>query len=410
AIAEALLYADQSGLNITITESNASYYTVLLQMANGMKCNKTIELRSGTLRLNLSLENYMALFNGAPIYVRTGGNSTMNITTYTTYPNSTSVDGADIVVSGLEYITAESISGTSGSNGSGYFNYTLDINAEVDTSDSCWRKALLGEYTATATANLTNFYDGTDDESFYIWGIISSSIVPLPKGGKVMDVRVALTDEYGDPIYSENCKSETNVTYDDPYITMDVYQGASLYVTYESGTANDISLVSGKTYYKTDPSFSFNPAKSYTANINVTMPDFMDGSGNITHANEKELTFYDLGVANVSYDPVDGEIDVNITNYGTEALGDFDLVINYSTDNGTTWNICCATVDAPPKCDNPPNITASSPAVRKGSKVLDCDAALVPGNTNLINTTIVGVDPLDEDSTDDSLEVCYGNC
>lgn len=406
AIDEALLYANQSGMNVTITELNSTYFTVVLQTGGGIECNRTIELRNGTLRLSLSLGDYRVLFNGVPIYVRKGANSTMNITTYTTYPNNNPVDGADVVVDILD----ESISGISGSNGSGYFNTSLNITSKVVDTDSCWRKALLGESQATATANLTNWYDGTDEEFFYIWGIISSSIVPLPKGGKVMDVRVILTDGYNDYIYSEDCSKKTNVTYDDPYITMDVYEGASLHVTYESGTANDISLASGKTYYETDPDFSFNPAKSYTAYINVTMPDFMDASGNITHANDEELTFYDLGVANISYDPLDVEIDVNITNYGTEALGDFDIVINYSTDNGTTWNICCATVDPPPKCDNPPNITASSPAVRKGSKVLDCGVALVPANTNLINATIVGVDPFDEDSTDDSLEVCYGNC
>jgi hypothetical protein len=305
----------------------------------------------------------------------------------------------------------ESISGISGSNGSGYFNTSLNITSEIVDADSCWRKALLGESQATAVANLTNWYDGTDEEFFYIWGIISSSITPLPKGGKVMDVRITLTDEYNDYIYSEDCSKKTNVTYDDPYITMDVYEGASLHVTYESGTANDISLVSGKTYYKTYPSFSFNPAKSYKAYINATMPDFMDASGNITHANEKELTFYDLGVANISYDPSDGEIDVNITNYGTEGLNEYDLLINYSTDNGTTWNICCATVDPPPKCDIYPYIVDKSPpAVRKGDKILDCGVALVPGNTNLINATITRVDPQDEDSIDDSLEVCYGNC
>lgn len=406
-IDETLLYADQSGMNVTITQLNSTYFTVVLQTGGGIKCNKTLELRNGTLRLNLTLENYIALFNGVPLYVRKGANSTINITTYTTYPSGNPMAGADIVIDILD----ANLSNTSDS--SGYFNTSLNITSKVDTTDSCWRKALLGESQATATANLTNWYDGTDEEFFYIWGIMNSSIVPEPKAGKNMYVLITLTDDYGDYIYSEDCSKKTNVTYDDPYITMDIYQGTTWVESYESGTANDISLASGKTYYRTDSPFSFNPAKLYTAYINVTMPDFMDASGNITHSNEKELTFYDLGVSNVSYDLSSGKIEVNITNYGTETKGlgdDFDMVINYSTDNGTTWNICCDPVDAPPKCDNPPNITASSPSSSKGSMLVRCDVVLDPLNTNLINATIVGVIAGDEDSTDDSNQTCYGTC
>lgn len=413
AIDGALLYAGQSGLNITITESNASYYTVLLQMANGMKCNKTIELRSGTLRLNLSLENYMALFNGAPIYVRTGGNSTMNITTYTTYPNSTSVDGADILVSGLEYITAESISGTSGSNGSGYFNYTLDINAEVDTSDSCWRKALLGEYTATATANLTNFYDGTDDESFYIWGIMSASITPYKKGSD-MYVRVTLTDEYDDYIYSENCESETNVTYTDPYITIEVYSdnddttnppncAADPEFCPETGSAYDISLDTGSVKrYITDIPFEFDAGWYYAAYVSITMPDFMNGSGSIAHMVFQPLTFYDLGIGEIEYTTSGNKLETTIVNYGTQSLDNYTLEIVYSIDNGSVWNTCY---------NDTVTVGGSIPTPRKGSVTkIWCNPALDILDTNLINATLTDVGPQDEDPENDFNQTCWGNC
>ncbi len=363
---QAALYASEHGLNFTNATINTTFFQIVFESPGGLTCNKTVELRLGTLLLNLTLSDWNATEGGVPVYFRKTRNNFVNVTANVTYSNNTCVPGASVILDILGLTT--SMNQTT----CGIYTNLTNITALVDSTDECTRKSLLGSKTADATTNRTDWYDGSDSESFLILGDMIMSTVEGVTSGKGNNLRLGVTttlvDEYGDPVTeyffdspdTPNCNQ--NYTMSMPNITISIYEGSVDDSNLQGTFVSPINISEDEPpkdsgVYATDSGVSFTLIETYLAVVSVSSPDYL------TFNWQGEITFSDLEASSIYDDTVEGMdaqneeckftgsplgqgIVLNITNVGTtgsETIDNLSVVYKYcdavgcSLDNVSTY-------------------------------------------------------------------------
>ncbi len=339
AMAQAALYASEHGLNYTNITINATFFKILLETP-GFTCNKTVELRFGTLRVNLTLYGWNTTVDGLPVYFRRVRNNILNTSTYVTFPNSSAVSGANVTLD----ILNESFKNTT--DATGYYWKTLNITKYVDTTDACTRKTYLGQHSAEATASFTNYYDGSDSESFRILGDMSSStaegFTSGSGGNRKLGVRITLVDEYGDPVTEypiTGCGPQGNYTSPLPTITARIYEGSISPDNLKASYVSPINITEkGKSsgVYETAPGISFTVSADYYATVNASSADYLslNWQGKISFTDLEATTVYNQSLINDGFDEckftgtLAAGIVLNVTNVGTTSGKPPDTTIN----------------------------------------------------------------------------------
>jgi hypothetical protein len=310
AISMASAYADQRNINFTATPLTVPYYQIAVEDDGRMKCNRTIDLRNGTLNVDLTLSNNVSEQNGLPVYFRVGGNSTINTTTFVTYPSGGPVNGANVT------LVALGTSFTNLTNASGYTNQSINISSYYDLSlptkeeRDCSTKSVLGQNTAVATATKPDYYDGVDTEDFLVLGNISNANVEGYKPTKTtLGLKITLLDDFDFPVSQYPSEDSggldldcgDNYTAPFPTITAELHETSvpNLVATWNS-PINISEEKQGATtwdgiFWTNDSGYTFTVANTYYAVVSVSQPGYLPVSMT------KEVTFTDFRATSLAY-------------------------------------------------------------------------------------------------------------
>ncbi len=411
AIEQASVIAQSRGMNFTATNLTNVTYQIYLSMP-GLTCNKTIELRRGTLIVDLNLSGWNTTINNLPVYLRRGVNSIINTTTYVVAGTMGAVTGATVNLD----ILNESFTGTTTA---GYYRKNLNLSNYVDTTDRCTRKFFLGQHTASATASLAEWYDGSDSESFSVLGDASGSTATGYKPTRTtLGIKITMVDEYGDPVTEyffdapDNPNCDGNYTLPMPTINVKIYEDSiasgNLKAAYTSPT--NISECQDKQppnceppaldtgIYMTSSGITFTASKVYYGVVNVTSSDYLPFNF------AGEISFTDAEAANVSFGPKSGNkgdqagatdrIRLNITNIGTTDLSGYTYttLFKYCDGSGCDVNNVSTYKFYRENSD-------TAPAGKRGASwihnALNSSITLSSGNRLFANITSVGLPEID---------------
>ncbi len=409
-LANAASYADARGITFNSTELNTSLYQISVVFAGKIKCNRTIELRNGSLNVNLTLSNYATTQGGLPVYLRTGVNSLINTSTLVTFPSGNPASGANVTVITL----GESHNNLT--NSTGFTEKIFNISAIYDPSNDCSTKAVLGTQTAEATATMIEYYDGSDSESYQILGNISNANVEGYKPTKTtLGLKMTFKDEFGYPVSeypsqdsgSPDLDCAGNYTAPFPSITARLYDtsvaAANLKSTWTSPT-NISEEKQGATqwdgiFWTNDSGYAFTVANTYLAVVSISQPGFI--SKNVT----KEVSFTDFQATAAVYGDGSGICKGSVGGPSGSNKEVIQLVI---TNVGTTDNTVWVNYTVAYSHTNSTNVFETltytyypSGAKRGSSPWIICSnyIALAPSTFISANITAVGVPNVDVDLT-----------
>jgi len=344
---QAALYASEHSLNFTSTAITTTFFGIVFESPGGLTCNKTVDLRLGTLSLNLTMHDWNSTLGGKGVYFRKDRNNIVNVTGNVTFSNETCASGASVTLDilGLTNQMNETVCGI--------FTDLTNVTALVDDTDECTRKYILGTKTADASTNLTDWYDGSDSESFFILGDMSGSTVEGLVSGrgasKGLKAMINLADEYGDvvteyvwPSQAQKLDCNGNFTSSLPNITASIYKTSIIPGNLQATFVAPINITENADgeFITTDPVTGFTSDSDYFAVVSASSADYA------TFSWQGPITFTDLKAYNVYNESVDGmklpaNKECDIPNQA--ANGDQGIVLNISnigtTDDSTIENL-----------------------------------------------------------------------